>query len=71
MNTLALLNNYVATASALQADAYYAQELPKLQEALAAVSELVNAANRIVEHDTDSPSHNRVLAAIARITGAP
>lgn len=34
-----------------------------------AVAELADAAAAIVEYDTDSPAHNRVLAAIARVRG--
>lgn len=46
------------------------QESEILYQARAAVAELVEAAAGIVEHDTDSPAHNRVLAALARLGGA-
>lgn len=40
-----------------------------LDEAAEAVEELIWAAAAIVEHDTDSPAHNRVLAALAACRG--
>lgn len=40
-----------------------------LMQARAAVAELMDAAAAIVEHDTDSPAHNRVLSALARVGG--